>query len=115
MVIYGFPATLNLSRPFLPLLCPQVSVSATPSLPCEQAHQYHLSRFHTYVLIHDIWVSLTQMAKTLPSVQETRVCSLGWEDPLEKGTAIHSSILAWEIPWTEESGRLKSMGSGLPR
>ena len=40
-----------------------------------------------------------------------RVQSLGWEDPLEKGTAIHSSILAWRIPWTEEPGRLQSMGS----
>ena len=43
--------------------------------------------------------------------QETRVQSLGEEDTLEKGTAIHSSILAWETPWTEEPGGLKSMGS----
>ena len=42
---------------------------------------------------------------------ETWVCSLGWEDPLEKGRAIYSSILAWGIPWTEEPGRLQSMGS----
>ena len=39
-----------------------------------------------------------------------RVRSLGWEDPLEKGMAIHSSILAWRIPWTEEPGKLQSMG-----
>ena len=44
-------------------------------------------------------------------MQETRVQSLGWEDPLEKEMANHSSILAWEIPWTENSGRLQSMGS----
>ena len=44
-------------------------------------------------------------------MQETRVRSLGWEDPLEKGTATHSSILAWRIPWTEEPGGLQSMGS----
>ena len=44
------------------------------------------------------------------SVQETQVLSLGWEDPLEKEMATHSSILAWEIPWTEEPGRLQSMG-----
>ena len=44
-------------------------------------------------------------------MQETWVQSLGWEDPLEEGTAIHSSILAWKIPWTEEPGRLQSMGS----
>ena len=43
-------------------------------------------------------------------MQETRVRSLGWEDPLEKGTATHSSILAWRIPWTEEPGGLQSMG-----
>jgi len=43
-------------------------------------------------------------------VQETRVQSLGWEDPLEEGMATHSSILAWRIPWTEEPGGLQSMG-----
>ena len=42
---------------------------------------------------------------------DTQVCSLGWEDPLEKGMATHSSILAWKIPWTEEPVRLQSMGS----
>ena len=44
-------------------------------------------------------------------MQETRVQPLSWEDPLEKGMATHSSILAWRIPWTEESGELQSMGS----
>ena len=47
----------------------------------------------------------------VPAMQETWVRSLGWEDPLEKETATHSNILAWEIPWTEEPGRLQSMGS----
>ena len=51
------------------------------------------------------------MVKDLPAMQETEVQSLGWEDPLEKEMAIHSSILAWRIPWTEESGGLQSMGS----
>ena len=51
------------------------------------------------------------MVKNLPAVQETRVQSLGQEDPLEKEMATHSSILAWKIPWTEEPGRLQSMGS----
>ena len=51
------------------------------------------------------------MVKSLPAMQETQVWSLGQEDPLEKGMATHSSILAWEIPWTEEPGRLQSMGS----
>ena len=51
------------------------------------------------------------MVKCLPTMQKTWVQSLGWEDPLEKEMTTHSSILAWEIPWTEESGRLQSMGS----
>ena len=53
---------------------------------------------------------VAQMVKNLPAMQETCVRSLGREDPLEKGMAIHSS-LAWEIPWTEEPGRLQPMGS----
>ena len=53
---------------------------------------------------------VAQTVKNLPAMQETQVRSLGWEDPLEKGMATHSSILAWEIPWTEEPGRLQSMG-----
>ena len=51
------------------------------------------------------------MVKNLPAMWETWVGSLGWEDPLEEGTATHSSILAWRIPWTEETGGLQSMGS----
>ena len=51
------------------------------------------------------------MAKNLPAVQETWVQSLSQEDPLEKEIAIYSSILEWGIPWTEEPGRLQSMGS----
>ena len=51
------------------------------------------------------------MEKNLPAMQETQVRSLGWEDPLEKETATHSSSLAWEIAWTEEPGGLQSMGS----
>ena len=51
------------------------------------------------------------MVKNLPAMQETWVQSLGWEDPLEKGMATHSSILSWRIPWTEEPGGLLSMGS----
>ena len=54
---------------------------------------------------------VAQMVKRLPAMQETRVRSLSWEDPLEKEMATHSSILAWKIPWTEEPGRLQSMGS----
>ena len=50
------------------------------------------------------------MVKHLPTMQETWVQSLGWEDPLEKEIATHSSILAWKIPWMEECGRLQPMG-----
>jgi len=52
-----------------------------------------------------------QTVKHLSTMQETRVQALGWEDPLEKEMAIHSSTIAWKIPWTEEPGRLQSMGS----
>ena len=53
---------------------------------------------------------LAQSVKNLPAMQETQVQSLGWEDPLEKEMATHSSILAWKILWTEEPGGLQSMG-----
>ena len=54
---------------------------------------------------------MAQMVKHLPTMRETWVQSLGWEDPLEKDMATHSSTLTWKIPWTEEPGRLQSMGS----
>ena len=54
---------------------------------------------------------VAQTVKHLPAMWKTRVQSLGWENPLEMGMATHSSILAWEIPWTEEPGRLQSMES----
>ena len=58
------------------------------------------------------WASLVaQLVKNLPAVRETQVRSLGWEDPLEKEMATHSSILAWKISWTEEPRGLQSMGS----
>ena len=51
------------------------------------------------------------MVKNPPELRETQVQCLNWEDPLEKEMATHSSILAWEVPWTEELGRLQSTGS----
>ena len=54
---------------------------------------------------------VAQMVKRLPATQETRVQFLGREDPLEKEMATHSSTLVWKIPWTEEPGKLRSMGS----
>ena len=63
--------------------------------------------------IHNLILAslVAQRIKRLPAMQEIRVQSLGWEDPLEKEMATHSSILAWRIPWTEEPGGLQSTGS----
>ena len=60
----------------------------------------------TFKVITDIYVP---MVKHLSTMRETQVPSLGWEDPLEKEMATHSSILAWRIPWTEEPGELQSI------
>ena len=69
-------------------------------------------RLHFHFLSTLIRASLVaQMVKRLSTVRETRVQSLGREDPLEKEMAIHFSTIAWKIPWTEEPGRLQSMGS----
>ena len=54
---------------------------------------------------------MDQTVKNRPAMKETWVRSLGWDDPLEKGMATHSNILAWRIPWTEKPGGLLSMGS----
>ena len=64
-----------------------------------------------YTYIHSYLDSVAQLVKNLPAVQETQVWSLGQEDPLGKEMATHSSTLPWEIPWTEEPGRLQSIGS----
>ena len=74
-------------------------------------------RAHTHTLLRNEYISslVAQMIKNPTAMQETWVQSLGQEDPLEKGMATHSSILAWRIPWTEESGRLQSMGSQTVR
>ena len=63
---------------------------------------FHLSQFETSLV--------AQMVKNLPAMQETQFRSLGQEDPLEKGMATHSSILAWRFPWTEERGGSQAMG-----
>ena len=72
------------------------------------------SVIHIYVYIYMSMGGnshVTQTVKRLSAVQETPVQSLGREDPLEKDMAAHSSVLAWKIPWTEETGGLQSMGS----
>ena len=83
----------------------------------QQSQQGSPALFHSFyrlVIFYCvyIWASLVaQMVKNLPAVQEIWVPSLGREDPLEKEMATHSSIFAWIIPWTEEPGKLQSMGS----
>ena len=69
-------------------------------------HTHTHTHTHTYTFTYIGASLVAQMAKNLPAVQETGVRSLGWEDPLEKEMATHSSILAWRIPWTEEPGWL---------
>ena len=84
---------------------------------------YQLSHQGSFIMEknikNNVWVCIyitgaflvASAAKNLPAIQETQVWSLGQEDPLEEGMATHSSILAWKIPWTEETGRLQSTGS----
>ena len=62
-------------------------------------------------IIHKITSLVAQMVKRLPTMWETGVGSLSWEDPLEKEMATHSSTVAWKIPWMEKPDRLQSMGS----
>ena len=65
---------------------------------------------HTHTQTHTRASLMAQMVKLLSEMQENWVRSLGWEDPLEKEMAAHSSILAWKIPWIAEPGRLPSIG-----
>ena len=75
-------------------------------------HRPLLSSVYSFTLCKFFWASLVvQMVQNLSAMQEAQPPSLGWEDPLEKGMAIHYSILTWRIPWTEEPGGLQSMGS----
>ena len=100
--------------------------SAQAELDCKRLPRCHLKAFQMkiaksqmmrgpylhYSELHNKGAYLVaQVVKNLPVMLEAWVWSLGWEDPLEKGMATHSSILAWEIPWTEEPGGLQSMRS----
>ena len=82
-------------------VCIAESLHCSPETTTTNKNSYSLT----------FWASLVaQSVKNLPTVQETWVQSLGWEDPLEKEMATHSSILSWKISWTEEPGGLQSMG-----
>ena len=84
-----------------------MSHSQIPFLP-------HVHGAETSPTLRGPWITtslIAQLVNHLPAVQETQARFLGWEDTLEKEMATHSNILAWRIPWTEESGRLQFMGS----
>ena len=92
--------------------------SVTQSCPCYANLLHHFKQFNSHrqpLCIHTLAKQgaslVAQTIKNPPVLWENQVWSLGWEDPLEKGTATHSGILAWRIPWTEEPGRLQSWGS----
>ena len=84
-------------------------VYKVPKRPTRQL-QFHLSHFRVYPATYGTSL-VAQMVKHRPTMQETQVRSLGWEDPLEKEMATHSRTLAWKIPWTMEHCRIRSMGS----
>ena len=85
-----------------------ISPKALPPNTITLGVRFQHMNFERYINSPCVLVAsvVAQMVKNLPAMQETRVQSLGWEDPLEKEMATHSSILAWEIPWTEEPGRI---------
>ena len=97
----------------VPHLLPDLSLNLPNFMSIESVRPIISGRGETGIyLFPEIGVSLvSQLVKNLPAVQETWVQSLGWEDPLEKEMATHSSILAWKISWTEEPGELQSLGS----
>ena len=95
-----FPSLRDLPYPRIEPRSPALQANALTSEP--PGNIYICICFYTV-----IWASLVaQLVKHLPAMQETPVWFLGWEDPLEKEMATHSSILAWKTPWMEEPGRL---------
>ena len=102
-----FPSPEDLPNPGIEPKSPALRRGSLPAEP-QGKPEISLRNFHYNPL-----TLLAQQVKNLPAVQETkemRVWSLNQEDPLEEEMAAHSSILAWKIPWTEEPGRLQSMG-----
>ena len=91
--------------------CPHCWFSLANLRPPPKCHKSTTLRFRNALRNNKIGTSKADRLKCLPPMRETQVRSLGREDPLEKEMATHSSILAWRIPWTEESGGLQSTGS----
>ena len=106
-VTYHCAFTLQLSDAPVLRICPLSQWSCSFSKFANSFHDEWMLDFILCKLC--LWASLVdQLIKNLPARQEIRVQSLGWEDPLEKEMATHSSVFAWRIPWTEEPGRLHS-------
>ena len=104
--VYGFPEHVLESKHLS--LSPGLFISRITLSKLLTSINIHSSqRGDNIKIIGLYWASLVaQMVKNMPAMQESQVQSLGQEDPLEKGMATHSSILAWEIPWTEKPGEL---------
>ena len=109
---------LILCRPLLlpPSMFPSIKVFSNKSAlrirwPQYWSFSFSISPSNKYSGLISFRIRASLVAQSLPAVWETPVRALGQEDPLEKERATHSSILAWEIPWTEEPGRLQSIGS----
>ena len=101
-LIYSFIHSLDIYLRWLTVFqVPVLNIVNTISFPLEQSSEGKKP-------LNNFWVA--QMVNNLPKMQETWVWSLGQEDPLEKGIATHSSILAWRIPWTDEPGGPLSLG-----
>ena len=108
----GYSGLISFRMDWLDLLAVQGTLKSLLQHHTSKASIFRCSAFFMVHLSHPWETSLVaQMVKRLPTMQETWVRSLGWEDLLEKETATHSRILAWKIPWMEEPGRLQSMGS----
>ena len=101
-----FPGVAAVPDPLQASKSVTLSIFTAGSTPCS-----HFICLSIYLSIHLSISLVAQTVKNLPAMWEIWVWSLGWEDPLEKGMATLSSILAWRIPWTEEPGELQSLGS----
>ena len=111
--VHGILQARILERVAIPFSRDLLDPGIEPRSPVFRQILYHLNHqrspyLYLYLYIPDFMVA--QTVKRLLTMQETRVWSLGREDPLEKEMATHSSTLAWKIPWTEEPGRLQSIG-----